>query len=398
MDYNKGISAVVNAAKAFTDRFRRPYGQLILRLDDDSYLMSNENLKLSRITENEVKLFDINTGDIGAILRRRPDINAIAFAVTEEMSEVSAKGVPLKPSLDDLAQIIGPSVPIIENASAKKVLAAIQNRGGCMIKGAGAMGFGRNLPEAVAAVQIIQKACEAEVLGKAIGGPKYLNESVASVLRTDFINTYSIANTEDYVNYIGHSDEEFNLRNDLIECGKQMAKDGLVHGCWGNLSVRLNDEEMLISPSGMDYFDIRIEDIVRTNLETLQYGEQRKPSSESLLHAWMYRYLPNCGAVIHTHSNACCVLSAVHAGFRIEDETLNKLIGDVLVADYAPSGSKELAKNALKTLQQTHAVILPNHGALFYGPSLDVVLAIANAVEEKAANLIGYKKTADEDE
>ena len=177
-----------------------------------------------------------------------------------------------------------------------------------------------------------------------------------------------------------------------------MADDSLVHGCWGNLSVRLNDEEMLISPSGMDYFDIRIEDIVRTSIETLEYGDQRKPSTESQLHAWMYKFLPDCGAIIHTHSNALCVLSALHAGFKIEDENLQKLIGDVLVSEYAPSGSTDLAKNALRSMLNTHAIIQPNHGALFYGPSLDVVLAIANAVEARAANLIGYKKVAVEEE
>ncbi len=398
MDYNKGITAVVNSAKAFSDRFRTPYGKLILRLDDESYLMSDENLKLSALTENDVKLYDINTGDIGTILRERPDINALVFAVTKEISEYSLKGSVLRPSLDDLAQIIGPDVPVVENASAKAVLSAFKNRGGCLINGTGAMGCGRNLPEAIAAVQIIQKACEAEILGGAIGEIKYLPEDVAKKLREDFLNSYSIANREEYVNYIGHNEEEFNLRNELIECGKQMAKDNLVNGCWGNLSVRLNDSEMLISPSGMNYFDIRIEDVVRTNLETLEYGEQRKPSSESQMHAWMYRYRPNCGAVIHTHSNACCVLSAIHAGFKIEDETLNKLIGDVLVADYAPSGSLDLAKNTLMTLKDTHAVILPNHGALFYGPSLDVVLAIANAVEARAANIIGYNRPATETE
>ncbi|MDD5823448.1 MAG: class II aldolase/adducin family protein [Firmicutes bacterium] len=398
MDYNKGVRAISQNAKAFRDRYRSPFGQMILRLDDEAYLMSRENLKLSKVTENDVKEYDINTGDIGAILRALPDVNAIVFAVTEEMTVCSSKGEALKPALDDFAMLIGTDAPVLENATAKNIAKALQNRGGCLIKGSGAFGVGSNLPEAVAAVQIIQKACEVEVLGSSIGEIHYLDPAVSAKLRANFENSYSIANKEEFVNYIGHNETEFDLRNALIEAGKQMADDSLVHGCWGNLSVRLNDEEMLISPSGMDYFDIRIEDIVRTSIETLEYGDQRKPSTESQLHAWMYKFLPDCGAIIHTHSNALCVLSALHAGFKIEDENLQKLIGDVLVSEYAPSGSTDLAKNALRSMLNTHAIIQPNHGALFYGPSLDVVLAIANAVEARAANLIGYKKVAVEEE
>lgn len=394
MDQTRGTELLVNGGKAFHDRLSTAFGQLIIRLDDESYLASRENLKLSKLEASDIVRFDIKSGDLGKILSSRSDINAIATIVTEYAVKYDTDADSMKPSLDDLAMIIGPSVPIIDNASSKAVLSAVQDRGGCLVRGTCIIGVGRNMPEAIAAAQTIEKACEVELLCDRVGGVKYLDMNSAVKLRNEYLSSYSLANTDAFVNYIGHNDEEFNLRNSLIECGKQMCKDDLVHGCWGNISVRLNENEMLITPSGMDYFDIKIEDIVKVNLDTLEYGDQRKPSTESKLHADMYKSLPGCEAILHTHSNACSVFAAGNAGFRIEDPTLNKLIGDLLVADYAPSGSDELAANVAEVMKHTHAAILPNHGTIFYGPSLDVVRAIALAVEAKAANLLGYNKAS----
>lgn len=398
MDQTKGTQIIVNGGKAFHDRLTPTYGQLILRLDDESYLASSENLRLSRLQSDDVARYDINSGDIGAILKSRSDINAIAIIVTEYAVKYSSEDKVIKPSLDDFAQIIGPDAPIIDNVTSRLVLNAVQNRGGCLVRGVCIIGVGRNMPEAVAAAQIIEKACEAEQLASKIGGVKYLDTEVASALHEDYLKSYSIANTEEFVNYIGHNEDEFNKRNLLIECGKQMCKDDLVHGCWGNISIKLNDNEMLITPSGMDYFDIKIEDIVKVNLDTLEYGDQRKPSTESRLHANMYKSLPGCNAILHAHSNACSVFASANAGFIMEDPTLKSLIGDLLVAEYAPSGSDELAANVVETMKKTHAAVLPNHGTIFYGPDLDVVRAIANAVEAKATNLLGYNKVEEKND
>ena len=395
MNLEDGIKIVVNGSKGFHARLNKVYGQLALRLDDDRYLMTTENINLANIPSDDVHVYDINTGDVGAIFSARPDVNAIIFAITQDAVEVSKRG-PLLPTLDDLAMLIGPDVPVSIDSDPKNLLKAISNRGGCFINGRGMFGVGRNMPEAVAAVQIIEKACEAETMGTPLGGSKQLPPAIAEALRNEFINSYSVINSDDYVNFVGFNEEEFSIRNKLIECGKQICKDDLVYGCWGNLSVKLNDDEMLITPSGMNYFDIKPEDIVKVNIHSLEALDSRKPSTESLLHAAMYKYLPGCNAIIHTHSNGCSVFAAAQAGFAIPDPSLHDIIGDLLIADYAPSGSKQLAANAVTTLQKTHAAILSNHGAIFYGPSLDVVLAIANAVEAKACNLLGYGKSDDE--
>ena len=60
------------------------------------------------------------------------------------------------------------------------------------------------------------------------------------------------------------------------------------------------------------------------------------------------------------------------------------------VTDYALPGSEELGETVVSTFKDTHACIIPHHGAVFYGPSLEVVLAVAEAVEMKARNLLSF--------
>ena len=395
MNLEQGIKLVIDGSKAFHSRLISVFGQMALRLDDEKYLLTTENLKLSNLHSEDVAVYDINTGDLGAIFRARPDINAIVIGVTADSVEVSKRG-PLTATLDDLAMLIGPDVPVAKSSDSKAVLKAISNRGGCFVEGVGIIGVGRNMQEAAAAVQIIEKGAEAETKGALVGGSKKLDAKVADSLRKYHLENYSIVNSEDYVDFVGFDESEFTLRNSLIEYGKKMCKDDLVYGSWGNLSVRLNEKEMLITPSGMDYFEIKPEDVVKVNITNLEAHGARKPSTESLLHAAMYKYLPGCDAIMHTHSSGCSVFASAQAGFVIEDPALHEIIGDVLVADYAPSGTKKLAVNAVSTLQHTHAAILANHGAIFYGPELDVVLAVANAVEAKACNLLGYGRSEEE--
>jgi L-fuculose-phosphate aldolase len=84
------------------------------------------------------------------------------------------------------------------------------------------------------------------------------------------------------------------------------------------------------------------------------------------------------------------VFAACKAGFALGEGELQELIGDVKVTGYAAPGTEELAEAVVSTLNDTHACIIPHHGAVFYGPSLEVVLAIAEAVEMKARNLLSF--------
>lgn len=398
MDINTAKEALLKRSNAFRERYFTAYGQLVLRVNEETYISSRENLRLSKLTEKDFDLFDINTGDIGRIFSSRDDINAIVFICTEAAVRFSKENQIMRPALDDLAQIIGPDVTVCPDGTARTLLKALRNRRGCFIQGSGIIAVGDTIEEAIAGARILEKSAEAEIYSGKLNGLQYLDPTTAQELHKYYDGSYSKVNQKEKVDFISSGAEEFQLRNRIIDCGKDMSRSELVQGSWGNISLRLNPDTMLITPSGMDYFSIRTEDIVRMNIHDLKYGMQRKPSSEYRLHAALYRRYPECNAIIHTHSNGISAFAAAHAGFRISEPPMDQLIGDMHCSEYRTPGTDELCDSIMEAIEGSHACIIANHGAIFYGNDLDVTLAIANAVESRACNLLGFGQRAEEEE
>lgn len=398
MDINTAKEALLKRSNAFRERYFTAYGQLLLRVNEETYISSRENLRLSKLTEKDFDLFDINTGDIGRIFSSRDDINAIVFICTEAAVHFSKENQIMRPALDDLAQIIGPDVTVCPDGTARTLLKALRNRRGCFIQGSGIIAVGDTIEEAIAGARILEKSAEAEIYSGKLNGLQYLDPTTAQELHKYYDGSYSKVNQKEKVDFISSGAEEFQLRNRIIDCGKDMSRSELVQGSWGNISLRLNPDTMLITPSGMDYFSIRTEDIVRMNIHDLKYGMQRKPSSEYRLHAALYRRYPECNAIIHTHSNGISAFAAAHAGFRISEPPMDQLIGDLHCSEYRTPGTDELCDSIMEAIEGSHACIIANHGAIFYGNDLDVTLAIANAVESRACNLLGFGQRAEEEE
>lgn len=397
MDINTAKEALLKRSNAFQERYFTAYGQLVLRVNEETYISSRENLRLSKLTEKDFDLFDINTGDIGRIFSSRNDINAIVFICTEAAVHFSKENQIMRPALDDLAQIIGPDVTVCPDGTARTLLKALRNRRGCFIQGSGIIAVGDTIEEAIAGARILEKSAEAEIYSGKLNGLQYLDPTTAQELHKYYDGSYSKVNQKEKVDFISSGAEEFQLRNRIIDCGKDMSRSELVQGSWGNISLRLNPDTMLITPSGMDYFSIRTEDIVRMNIHDLKYGIQRKPSSEYRLHAALYRRYPECNAIIHTHSNGISAFAAAHAGFRISEPPMDQLIGDMHCSEYRTPGTDELCDSIMEAIEGSHACIIANHGAIFYGNDLDVTLAIANAVESRACNLLGFGQRAEEE-
>lgn len=398
MDINTAKEALLKRSNAFQERYFTAYGQLVLRVNEETYISSRENLRLSKLTEKDFDLFDINTGDIGRIFSSRNDINAIVFICTEAAVRFSKENQIMRPALDDLAQIIGPDVTVCPDGTARTLLKALRNRRGCFIQGSGIIAVGDTIEEAIAGARILEKSAEAEIYSGKLNGLQYLDPTTAQELHKYYDGSYSKVNQKEKVDFISSGAEEFQLRNRIIDCGKDMSRSELVQGSWGNISLRLNPDTMLITPSGMDYFSIRTEDIVRMNIHDLKYGIQRKPSSEYRLHAALYRRYPECNAIIHTHSNGISAFAAAHAGFRISEPPMDQLIGDMHCSEYRTPGTDELCDSIMEAIEGSHACIIANHGAIFYGNDLDVTLAIANAVESRACNLLGFGQRSDTEE
>lgn len=169
----------------------------------------------------------------------------------------------------------------------------------------------------------------------------------------------------------------------VVEYGKKMSEARLSTGTSGNISI-YNAElgYMAISPSGMDYFSTKPEDIVITDLEANIVDGARKPSSEWALHTIFYKNKPDARAVVHTHSMYCTTFACL--GKPIE--AIHYVIGDantdtIPCAPYQTFGTVELAEAAMKVCGESNAVLLGNHGLVVCGSSIKSAFSLAGNCE-----------------
>jgi L-fuculose-phosphate aldolase len=176
----------------------------------------------------------------------------------------------------------------------------------------------------------------------------------------------------------------------LVVYGQRLLASGLVQGTWGNLSVRLNDEKMLVTPSGLDYERLQPEDMVVVSIKNLKYDRfGNKPTSERGLHAGIYRRRPDAGAVIHTHSTYCSVFAAAKMPLEVENPALAEEVGSIIrVADYARPGTNALSRNTIRALGSGKGCIMAHHGMICCGVDLKQAFHTCSAIEEAARQYI----------
>lgn len=183
----------------------------------------------------------------------------------------------------------------------------------------------------------------------------------------------------------------------IIQAGMQIYERGLVAGTWGNISRRLEEDQgqFVITPSGMDYREIREEDISVLNLEGKKLEGEKEPSIESPLHRYIYQSRKDTNAIIHTHSTFASAISCLREDIPPIVEDMVQIIGgSVETADYELPGTKELAESAIEALDDKKAALLANHGAVALGENLKEALKVAEITEKSAeiyliANTVG---------
>lgn len=171
-------------------------------------------------------------------------------------------------------------------------------------------------------------------------------------------------------------------RETVVEMGKKLVTLRLTRGTGGNVSVLSREKGLFaVSPSGMDYFETRPEDVVVLDLEGRVVDGKRRPSSESGMHRLLYRERPDVAAVVHTHSTFATALACTGQDLP----PVHYLIGfagpDVRCIPYETFGTEALARAACRGMEGRCAVLLGNHGLLAAGPTPDYALSTAEEIE-----------------
>ena len=175
------------------------------------------------------------------------------------------------------------------------------------------------------------------------------------------------------------------VRAAVVEMGHALIAKRLVAGSWGNISCRLDNKSIAITPSGRGYETLLPEDIVIIAHDGKVLDGKHVPSSELKVHTAIYEAYPEAGAVIHTHSIYASALAAMHQDVPAIIEDIVQIIGGrVQCAEYALCGTQELAENAVKAMQGHKAALLANHGAVCWGKNLQEALLVSEILEKAA--------------
>ncbi|MEW6686413.1 MAG: class II aldolase/adducin family protein [Candidatus Edwardsbacteria bacterium] len=194
------------------------------------------------------------------------------------------------------------------------------------------------------------------------------------------------------------------LRNELVKiCHKLQAK-GLVVATDGNVSVRLDEQRFLITPSGLAKGKLSTKDLVIMNLEGKILEGKNKPSSEIKMHLFIYKSRKDINAIVHAHPPIATGFAV--AGIALTKPVLPEIlltVGKIPLAKYATPSTEEVPKSLKKLIKKHQTILLANHGAITLGKDLQDAYYKMERLEYFAlvslvAHLLGKERTLSAEE
>ncbi len=181
-----------------------------------------------------------------------------------------------------------------------------------------------------------------------------------------------------------------------LDVAKAMITSGLVEGTSGNVSARLPDGNVVLTPSSVEYPTMTLDDLVVCTPEGEVVSGTRPPTTEKALHLTCLREHADIGAVMHSHAMFCTMFAITHRPIPCVIEEFDVFVGgDVGVTDYRLTGSDELGEEAARHLADRAAVLIANHGLLAVGKDPADVLKVSLLVERTAQIVWGAKVLGD---
>ncbi|MDG1943098.1 MAG: class II aldolase/adducin family protein [Halioglobus sp.] len=182
------------------------------------------------------------------------------------------------------------------------------------------------------------------------------------------------------------------VKASLLRVAKEMIVCGLVEGTAGNVSARLPDGNVVLTPSSIDYGAMTLGDLVVTDISGNVLEGEKTPTTEKSLHLDCLRKHQDIGAVMHCHAMFATMFAIVRQPIPCVIEEFDVYVGgDVEVADYKMTGSDALGEEVSDRIADKGAVLMANHGLLCVGKDPVDVLKVAKLVERTAQIVWGAR-------
>jgi L-fuculose-phosphate aldolase len=163
----------------------------------------------------------------------------------------------------------------------------------------------------------------------------------------------------------------------ICKIGQLMHSQGYIDGTAGNITVRLDAERVLATPSGLAKGFMEPDELIIVNMDgervddPTESNAHLKPTSELLMHLECYKRRPDIGGVVHAHPPHAVALTI--AGYDFAQCLIPEMVvilGIVPVTPYAHPASAENRDAITELIRQHDAIMLAHHGSLTVGPSV----------------------------
>lgn len=175
------------------------------------------------------------------------------------------------------------------------------------------------------------------------------------------------------------------LKKELVKVCHKIHQKGFVSATDGNVSVRINKNKILCTPTSLPKEKIKEKDLIVLNLDGKVISGSRKPSTEIKMHLAIYKERDDVNAVIHTHPVYATAFASSKLALDIPflpEVILN--LGLVPVCEYATPSTEEVVKSILPFVKKTNLLLLQNHGAVTYGKNLEEAYYLLEKLEHTA--------------
>ncbi len=163
--------------------------------------------------------------------------------------------------------------------------------------------------------------------------------------------------------------QEAEARRQIVEAGKRLRDRFFVASNDGNISARLSDTELLVTPTSVNKGDVTVDSILKIDLQGRVIAGSLKPSSETKMHLAIYRTRPDVQAIVHAHPPAATGFAACR--IRLDQDVLLPEVifglAKIGFAEYGTPSTDEIPNAVVKEIPECDALLLSNHGALTVG-------------------------------
>jgi L-fuculose-phosphate aldolase len=160
-------------------------------------------------------------------------------------------------------------------------------------------------------------------------------------------------------------------RREMVLFGQMLHQRGYVAATDGNLSIRLDERRIMVTPTGMSKSMLRAADMVVVDLEGRWLAGKRHVSSELGMHLLIYNLRPDVQGIVHAHPPTATGFAA--AGLPLNQPLVCEVViglGSIPLAKYGTPGTPELADALAPLVPQYDAILMSNHGVVAYADTL----------------------------